>query len=200
MKNRIRLYGKCIVPVVIFGIFCCISAVWAAQQQPGQETNPIATTKTDVWIYEFRVSGCHLGNDGYEAYEGDQIRFGGNIRMCGCWNRPLWVKYEVDGQLLKEWLMPFFQKYPSETACYKSGVCPEAPEYTDTATWVALPGTHTLKFSLDSKGEIYEIDELNNSKSVTVTVKHRPLQLPETKPKTPIKIPVPNSPAGSQLR
>jgi len=193
MKNRMQLYGKCMVPVVIVGIMLCFaSAVWAA---------------TDVYINIFDVvnnsRGCSItkpGPSGCDIYEGDVVQIKGETMICGCHNRPVQVKFEADAQLLWEGLMNYPQQYPSEPVCYKSTVCPVGFDYGKSAQWKASPGMHTLKFTVDSKNEISEINEHNNSKSVTVTVKLKQLKLPETKTKTPINIPVPTSPAGGQLR
>jgi hypothetical protein len=209
MKNRMQLYSKCTVSMVIVGIMLCfVSPVWAApQQQQSQESNPAVMTKTDVWIDNFHIRNqsrnCDVTNpgaSGCDIYEGDEIRIGVSGMICGCHNRLVWVKFEADAQLIWEGNALFTQKYPSEPVCYLSSVCPESVEFSHNRTWKALVGTHTLKIIMDSKKEILESNENNNTRSVTVTVKHRPLQLPETKPKTPINIPVPTSPAGGQLR
>jgi hypothetical protein len=192
MKNRMQLYGKCMAPVVIVGIMLCFaSAVWAA---------------TDVYIGIFDVvnksRGCSITKpepSGCDIYDRDIVQIKGVTMICGCHNRTVQVKFEADAQLLWEGLM-YSQLYPSEPVCYKSTVCPVGFSYGKSAQWTASPGTHTLKFTVDSKNEIHELNENNNSKSVTVTVKLRQLKLPETKPKTPINIPVPTSPAGGQLR
>lgn len=209
MKNSMQLYGKYIVPVVIVGMmFCCVFTVWAApQQQQSQESKPVVRTNTDVWIDTFSFlnhsRNCNVanpGSSGCDIYEGDEIRISVAGMICGCHNRFVWVKFEADAQLIWEGHVLHTQQYPSEPVCYLSSVCPVSVSFSNGATWKAFPGTHTLKFTLDSKNEIPESNENNNSKSVTVTVKRRPLTLPETKPKTPINIPVPNSPAGDQLR
>lgn len=210
MKNRMQLYSKHMVPVVIVAMMLCfVSAVWAAQQQqqPIEESKPVVTTNTtntDVWINSFHVRNksrdCYITNSGCDIYELDELMIYGDVAICGCVNRPVWVKFEVDAALLKEDLMTMFQHYPSEPVCYHPTVCPVVTSFSRGATWIVGPGTHTLKMSVDSKNEIYEINEHNNSKSITVTGKLIPLQLPKTKPKTPIKIPVPNAPASGQLR
>ena len=209
MKNRMQLYGKCMVSMVIVGMMLCfVSPVWAApQQQQSQESNPVVMTKTDVWIDNFHIRNqsrnCDVvnpGASGCDIYEGDEIRVGVHGMICGCWNRLVWVKFEADAQLIWEGHVLNTQQYPSESVCYQSSVCPTSVAFTNSSAWKALMGTHTLKIIMDSKHEISEINEHNNSKSVTVTVKLRQLQLPETKPKTPINIPVPTSPAGGQLR
>ena len=209
MKNRMQLYGKCIVSMVIVGIILCfVSTGWAApKQQQIQESNPAVMPKTDVWIENFHISnktrGCDVvnpGASGCDIYEADEIRISVSGMICGCHNRLVWVKFEADEQLIWEGNARGGQPYPSESVCYISHVCPESFNFAHGATWKALKGTHTLKITMDSKEEILESNEYNNTRSVTVTVKHRPLQLPETKPKTPINIPMPTSPAGGQLR
>jgi hypothetical protein len=191
MKNRMQLYSKYIVLMMIVGMMLFfVSTGWAA---------------TDVSINLFDVlnnsRACSITKpepSGCDIYEGDVVQIIGETMICGCYNRPVQVKFEADAQLLWEGLMP--QLYPSEPVCYKSTVCPVGIDYGKSAQWKASPGTHTLKFTVDSKNEISEINENNNSKSVTVTVKLKQLKLPVTKPKTPINIPVPTSPAGGQLR
>ena len=213
MKNRMQLYGKCMVSMVIVGMMICFaSPVWAApQQQLSQESNPAVMTKTDVWIDSFsfynRSRSCfiadssgHLVTSGCDVYEGDEIRIGVSGMICGCWNRHVWVKFEADAQLIWEGYVQSTQQHPSEPVCYRSSVCPVPVQFTNSPIWKALVGTHTMKVTMDSKNEIFEINENNNTISVTVNVKNRPIQLPETKPTTPLKKPLPTAPSGGQFR
>jgi len=175
MKNRKQLYGKYKVLVVVVGMMLCfVSSVWAAQQQQqSRESKPVVTTHTDVWIDNFTVKNisrdCYITNpgpSGCDIYEGDELGIGRMVNICGTM-KPIRVKYEVDAQLLVEYLMQGFQQ-----GWMGSTVYPVANSISNYAAWIAFPGTHILKFTVDSMNEISEINELN-SKSVTVTVKRR---------------------------
>ena len=209
MKNSDQLYRKSIVLIVIIGMMLClVSAVGAGQKPLIIETRPFVGTQTDVSLKTFLVGsqwGVIIKEEEWNnvkeytvdpnmlIYVGDVIRIGGTVIICGCWNRPVWVKFEADGQIISEELWRGFVKYPTKPPCYREeGDWHCLSIGSHKAQWIAVPGTHTLKMTVDSKNEIYETNERNNSKSVTMTVKLKPHQLP--------KIPLPAAPSGGQFR
>jgi len=98
---------------------------------------------------------------------GQIVYLKGYYSVTGCASKPFFGKIEVDGQIigeekeLKNW-------------------CPDCTnpncklwwDYFLQVQWKVVPGKHTITFTADSKNNISEglKNELNNKKSITITV------------------------------
>jgi hypothetical protein len=100
---------------------------------------------------------------------GDIIMIKGLYKVTGCIGKPFFGKITLNGSTLIEQEMKNFD--------------PDCLAPNDTwwdaifgVSWKAVPGTHTITFVVDSKNDIYELNEFNNAKSITLTV---PFSVPE---------------------
>lgn len=109
----------------------------------------------------------------------------GEFLVTGCIKKPFFGKITINGNTLIE----------KEV----TNVDPDCSRYTQwdsgfEGSWKnPTPGTHTLIFTVDSKNDIYESNELNNSKSITVNIPLPAIdKIKDIKTKPPIPVPIPN--------
>jgi hypothetical protein len=173
--------------------FWLIASFAVAAQQSSQQPSSgllVPVAFSDIGPVSARAN--NLTHPNVAPLSGDVISISCDYFVSGCFEQKAFSnRVDIDGILYYEeeryWLPP-------------QNVKPNCQQENRTSAafspskWTATPGSHTIKCILDSKNNMAEGHELNNTKSVTVNVPLPALdKVKDIKTKQPIPVPVPGA-------
>jgi hypothetical protein len=166
MKDYYRITTAILVMIISIIIS---QASFTAEVTPGTETHkPQKKPTPDIKAYKLEALP--------ESPKAGQIIYlKGYYEVTGCVSNPFFGKIEVDGQIIgEEQELINFCPDCTNPNCYYMW------DYFLKDTWEAVPGSHTITFTADSKNNISEglINETNNMKSITVNVPMPDIRVP----------------------
>jgi hypothetical protein len=138
------------------------------------------------------AAGITIGDGtlSYVVKPGDVTHISCLAMVRGCVRKPFYVKIEIDGKTITE------QQIESpDPGCTIAEERPY-PQYTwdkgIITEWTAVVGTYTIRCTVDSKSDITEVNENNNTDIKSLTVRFPALdKIKDIKTKAPIPVPVP---------
>jgi hypothetical protein len=173
-----KTYYRITIAILVMMISIIISqGAFAAEAMPGRETMKPQTKQTP----DVKPSSLEAMPGSPQA--GQIVSLKGIYEVTGCISDPFYGKMEVDGQIIGE-----EQELDNMCPNCAHPSCHNKWDWYLVVPWEAVPGSHTITFTVDSKNNISEgvINETNNTKSITVNVPMPDIQVPEKIHRKPI--------------
>ena len=188
-ENMKKTRGIAFVAAMLSVLLMASFAV-AAQQSSQQPSSGLLVPVAFSDIGPVSARANNLTHPNVAPLSGDVISISCDYFVSGCFEQKAFSnRVDIDGILYYEeeryWLPPT-NVNPN---CHQENRTSDA---FSPAKWTATPGSHTIKCILDSKNNMAEGHELNNTDSVTVNVPLPQIdKIKDFKTKQPIPIPVP---------